>query len=105
MATYLLFAVYASVVCAKSEELLACKPNAAALGSLGVFESVDNCLLLLNGELHQEIATRERSEKVQVIWSKGYHTVYPGDVAQTPPSRPKIAALWTFPDPTRFVST
>jgi hypothetical protein len=102
---YLLFAVYAPGVCAKGEELLACEPNTAALGSFGVFESVDNILLFLNAELHKEIGTREWSGKVQAIQSKLYHTVYPGDVAQTPPARPKIAAFWTFPVPTRFVST
>jgi hypothetical protein len=55
--TYLLFAVYASIAYAKGEELLACKPNTAALGRFRVFERVDDRLLLIEAELHRKIAT------------------------------------------------
>ena len=70
--TYLLFSVYASVVCGNGEELLIGKSNTACQDSIRVFECVDGCFLLLNAELCREIhetakVRRGRGDRVKRV--------------------------------------
>lgn len=84
--TYLFFSVYASIGCEDGDELRARKPNALALSTLGGFQRVNDSLLFVCGELYREIATQKRSGRVRALRPKGYCTLYPLLMAQTPPA-------------------
>lgn len=50
---YLFLSIYAAWIGLENKEFLAIEPNAARLGSLGIVERFDNCLLFGSGRLRK----------------------------------------------------
>lgn len=97
-ATDRFLSLYCAIDHRNREVLLTRKSNSAGLNVVSFRVCAHNGSLFLRRNLRDLSKIPSEIDKIQC-------TVHPVDAAQTPPARPRIAALDTLPDPTKLVST